>query len=145
MRVQKGDLKRVLKTINTIAKPGSGALRAAKAAALEEVESLTDLGFVGGKDPHGAPWLRLKNPSKKRGGESSVPLSDTGQLRASFHGTWGNRRLIFSSDKTYASPHQTGTSRIPRRQMLPDGDEWTQDITEAVVQAVVGYINRKLK
>lgn len=83
--------------------------------------------FRGSRDPYGRPW----KPLKYRVGK---PLLDTGRLRAAAVGQQANQasgalvRVVIPV--SYASYHQDGTRRIPRRQIVPDragglGPIWT--------------------
>ena len=83
--------------------------------------------FRRSQDPYGRPW----KPLKYRVGK---PLLDTGRLRAAAVGQQANQasgalvRVVIPV--SYASYHQDGTRRIPRRQIVPDragglGPIWT--------------------
>lgn len=98
--------------------------------------------FRKSQDPYGNPW----KPLKRRRGK---PLLDTGRLRAAAVGQAANQssgamvRVVIPV--FYASYHQDGTRRIPRRQIVPDragglGPIWTaafrKEIELAFAQAI---------
>lgn len=86
--------------------------------------------FARSRDPYGRPW----RPLKYRRGK---PLLKTGRMRGSM--SIGPRprgfEIVITAD--YASFHQGGTSRIPRRQILPEQDTgglgplWTKALGKA--------------
>lgn len=80
--------------------------------------------FRESRDPYGQPWKPLKSPRGRQGKKkrSDKPLIDTGRLRASFRAQPDGATVRVSTDVDYAEFHQDGTSRIPRRQILPDDD-----------------------
>ena len=99
----------------------------------EEVIELVREGFERESDPYGAKWASLKTRSGRI-------LQDTGGLRSSFH----RNQLSATQDtvgagKDYARYHQSGTSRMPARKMVPDGDipgEWRSRINEIAALAI---------
>src|SRR5688572_17070122 len=80
------------------------------------VAAMTQLstGFQRSQDPYGRAWKPLKYRKGK-------PLLKTGRLRASATvlPAPAGFQLVLTAD--YASFHQSGTRRIPRRQMIPEG------------------------
>lgn len=58
---------------------------------------------------------------KKRKGYSPLPLMRTGHLRQSFRPFADNDKAGVGSDVPYSKYHETGTSRMPQRAMLPPG------------------------
>lgn len=103
------------------------AKKLAAAAVLTEVK----LGFRDSRDPYGSAWAPLK-------GRSGKPLLDTGALRNSFHSEPTDRGFSIGSSVHYATYHQTGTIRMPARQMLPVNalaPGWSRAIEKSVTKA----------
>jgi len=92
-------------------------MRAKKAMAVEAVR-LAKRGFATSTNPYGTPW----KPLKYRVGK---PLVKTGKLRRY---TWGLREdgFYLIAGAEYWSPHQFGTSHIPKRQIFPNANGWGQ-------------------
>lgn len=68
------------------------------------------------------PWLALKPSTlkdKQRKGYSSQPLIRTGHLRQSFRQFYDNEKAGVGTEVPYSQYHETGTSRLPQRAMLP--------------------------
>jgi phage gpG-like protein len=135
-----GGLEDLQKRIRQIAKPGFKE-EVARRLTGTAIKLLADE-FRGSKDPYGTPW----KPLKRRAGK---PLLDTGRLRAAAVGQTAGQasgavvRVVIPVE--YASYHQDGTRRIPRRQIVPDragglGPVWTlafrKEIELAVRQAM---------
>jgi phage gpG-like protein len=70
--------------------------------------------FASSSDPDAKPW----RPLKRRKGK---PLLDRGVLRGSVTTKAEGPRVIQGSAQPYASFHQRGTRRIPRRRFLGAG------------------------
>jgi phage gpG-like protein len=98
--------------------------------------------FRGSKDPYGVPW----KPLKRREGK---PLLDTGRLRAAAVGQTAGQssgaivRVVIPVE--YASYHQDGTRRIPRRQIVPDragglGPIWAGAFRREIEKAVKDHV-----
>lgn len=91
--------------------------------------------WTAGTDAYGIPWVPLAPStleSRRRRNISGVaPLIATGRMLASMHLVKGDDyvELMISSP---AAAHQDGTSRIPRRAILPHGekvpDSWAKEI-----------------
>lgn len=96
---------------------------------------------------HGA-WPPLADTTlaiKEAGGWPSDPLIRTGDLKASLTDPGraadsGPQRMIWSTDVEYARFHQTGTRRMPMRQVIPD--PYPVEERRKVEMAMVTYINR---
>jgi phage gpG-like protein len=90
----------------------------------EAARTLVALEFDSGKDPYGQPWA----PLVAREGQ---PLRDTGRLANSWSAFGvGPSGFRIGTDVEYAAFHQEGTARIPRRQIIPEGDlpqSWERD------------------
>lgn len=83
----------------------------------EESINLVREGFAEQADPSGAGWA-----ARKSGGGSAI-LVRTGAMRNSWHVTASSSRgFRIASGVGYSSFHQDGTSRMPSRKMVPDGD-----------------------
>jgi phage gpG-like protein len=96
----------------------------------EEAIDLVKQGFAAEKDPFGNPWAPLKSRQGKI-------LQDTARLKNSFtRGAANAAGFRFGSNVAYGTFHQTGTSRMPKRAMVPDGsdlpDAWTNAFQETV-------------
>lgn len=112
-----------------IAKAGSAAtMRDIMAAVGEEAVELVREGFEKESDPYGSKWAALKYRSGRI-------LQDTGRLRSSVHRQSATaNRVSVGLSATYASFHQFGTRRMPRRAMLPTGRmprSWSTRIRKA--------------
>ncbi len=104
----------------------------------EELLELVREGFEKESAPDGSHWT----PLKRRVGKI---LQDTGRMRNSFH-----RKALSSTSVTigpavsYAGFHQTGTSRMVARKMVPDGKlppGWKsrlQKIAKAALKSAIG-------
>lgn len=119
-------------------------------AALEDIgrqiHLLTMLRFETETDPWGRPWAPLASSTvKRRRLGSRRILQDTGNLRRSY--TWrvgrhqvavGTFGRVNGKPPGYARYHQTGTSRMPARKMLPE-KPWPKTYTEAVETVIRHY------
>lgn len=122
---------------------GAAAVAKAKQTILENVAeealALVAEGFSKEQAPSGARWA----PLKVRRGKI---LQDTGRLRASFHRkTIAGNRVTIGPGVAYARYHQTGTSRMPARPMVPEGGnlpaKWEarlNDVASEVMRDVFG-------
>jgi len=82
----------------------------------EEAIELTKQGFAAEKDPFGSPWAPIKHRKGKI-------LQDTARMKNSFFvGAVGPGGFRFGTNVKYAGFHQTGTSKMPRRMMVPESD-----------------------
>lgn len=111
--------------------------RAAEAAAHTINEGIQDQ-YRQGMDPNGSPWAPLAKSTIMRG-RHAPPLTDTGAMAAGTEVTVEGTSLV----ATLPSPgqyHQSGTSRMPQRQILPEGGlspAWEKAILDAVEAEVV--------
>jgi phage gpG-like protein len=94
-----------------------------------EIERLIVREFDTQRDPYGGAWTPLKPATIKRKGSSRI-LVDSGALKDSVRvDASGSKVRILMND--YALFHQTGTSRLPVRKILPDDEippAWDQAI-----------------
>ena len=114
---------------------------AAKEAA-ESIELLIQEEFGTGTDPYGRAWEPLKR-SRKRDWVSSLPshtpLTKTGALRSSISVKASGNSIDVQMGEPYGYYHQTGTSRMPARPILPNEPAlpatWQSAIAEACEHA----------
>ena len=90
--------------------------------------------FRDSHDPYGKAWksvvrmrardvrARARRAAAGRPIRADKPLVDTGRLRASAHARVVGTSVRIALPVEYASYHQYGTSRIARRQILPEAD-----------------------
>lgn len=94
----------------------------------EEALALVAEGFEKEQAPSGAKWA----PLKVRVGKI---LQDTGRLRSSFHRkTIGGSSVTIGPAVKYAPFHQSGTTRMVARPMVPDGKmpaKWQERLNAA--------------
>lgn len=102
------------------------------------------MGFSQSKDPYGNEWKSLKNPSKKRGGETAKPLLDRGRLVGSLSFVVQGDQLIVSTNVNYAEYHQNGTSDIPQRMFLPDSEKGLPDSFERDISQALDTVLRNM-
>lgn len=87
-------------------------------AVKDEINLLLQEQFDGGFDPDGRPWAPLAMSTLRRG-RHSPPLTDTGRMRAHVRAVRVGTNVAIESEPP-AVYHQSGTSRMPRRQIWPD-------------------------
>jgi phage gpG-like protein len=116
-----------------LAKLGPEAVRRVGKAFEGELVTLVALGFRKSQAPDGDAWA----PLKAREGQ---PLQDTGRLKSSFRAKASGTVVKVGTSVAYAPYHQTGTSRMPARPMLPEPGElpplWRASLDEAAEEAV---------
>jgi len=108
-----------------------GLMKQVSHSMAEETITLVSQGFRKQQDPYGGKWA-----SRKSGGGGAI-LVDTGALRNSFHVSGvGSSGFTVSSGVAYSEYHQSGTSRMVARRMVPDsGDipgKWSKAYDEIV-------------
>lgn len=108
--------------------------RAASVAVGAAVENLIDEQFEARAAPTGTPWAPRKPPT------GSWPLLEkTGRMRKAFKVRATSAQLTVTNSTEYLQYHQSGTSRMVARPVLPEGpmpDGWTRRIDTAVSDAV---------
>lgn len=75
-------------------------------------------------DPYNKKWQQLSPATiseKERKGYPLKILTRTGKLRSSVRFVVNNKSVRIIVDSNYATFHQTGTKKIPKRQILPEG------------------------
>jgi phage gpG-like protein len=111
----------------------------------EAARTLLALEFEAGTDPYGTPWA----PLKAREGQ---PLLDTGRLRNSFAPRGAARRVsatesgfFITSNVAYAVFHQDGTAKMPKRQIVPEGDlpaNWEREFAAELEASIAELFGR---
>lgn len=84
-----------------------------------EVYALVQDGFTAESDPYGRGW----KPSAAASREGRRTLRETGALQDGIKWKADSRGLILSTTgnaNRYATFHQSGTRRMPRRQFMPE-------------------------
>lgn len=96
----------------------------------EELLGLVQDGFRKETNPYGQRWAK-----KKRDDGRSILVGKTARLRRGWHTESVTRGTItIAPSVNYADFHQTGTSRMVDRKMVPDDrmpDAWNRMIEEA--------------
>jgi hypothetical protein len=110
--------------------------------AAEELEDLIEALFAHGVDPFGNAWEDLR-PSTLKKGRHPPPLTDEGVLRAVHVAPLQSAGLEVDFPEDYAEFHQSGTSRMAKRQLVPEPEEF--DASKWKQAIVVGYSNAILK
>lgn len=102
----------------------------------EEAIELTKQGFEDERDPYGNPWAPIKHRKGKI-------LQDTAIMKNSFFaGHVGEDGFRFGTNVQYAGYHQTGTKRIAKRMMVPEGalpKAWADAFEEAANEILVDF------
>lgn len=109
----------------------------ASTAAAEALEAVIEAQFVGGFDPYGQTWAPLKDGSASH-------LEASGDLRGAVHVLpWEGISVEF--DVPYAQYHQTGTSRMPQRRLVPEEGDWQSSLWgRAVEEAYTEFFGRAM-
>jgi phage gpG-like protein len=94
--------------------------------------------FDTGTDPFGGPWAPLAASTMRRG-RTPPPLTDEGLLRAVHVVPLQSAGVLVEFDEEYASFHQTGTSKMPKRQLAPEPEQFTSSSWYGAV--VYAYAN----
>lgn len=106
----------------------------AQRVAAAEVKLIADT-FRSQKDPYGKPWAplqrerprnkraRLKREKKGLKSRGVQVLVDTGRMKASANAQASVSLVRANVGATYSIFHQGGTAEMPRRMMLPNGNE----------------------
>lgn len=95
--------------------------RAAKAVSAD-LSKFVEEEFDTGSDPYGRSWAALAERTLRKG-RKPPPLTDTGAMRGSVEIRPAQGAGVqISIGEPYSVYHQQGTSRMPARKMLPEGD-----------------------
>lgn len=108
----------------------------------EEVKKFIDDRFQSSTDPSGVSWEPLKESTILRKGHNTILRGETGFLKSGFNATANSNSILINNPQPYASVHQTGGSRIPKRSMVPT--EKDSGPTSALMKKIVGYISKYL-
>ena len=119
-----------------------GDIRAAAArGAVAALENLIDERFEARADPSGSPWAPRKPPT------GSWPILErTGKMRRGFKVIATAAQMKVLNDRPYLQYHQTGTSRMVARPVLPNGDmppEWERRIDSAMSNAIDRFFSER--
>lgn len=107
------------------------------AAAAERIEDLIDQQFSDGTDPYGNTWEALA---------TGVPshLTDTTALRSGIEvKPMRGAGVSVTVDEAYAGFHQTGTSSMPARPILPYAglpSSWNDALEQAAAESFSGIV-----
>lgn len=116
-----------------------GDIRAAAArGAVSALENLIDERFEDRAAPNGTPWAPRKPPT----GTWPI-LEKTGRMRGSFKVLATAAQLKVLNDTDYLTFHQTGTSRMVARPVLPKGPlppDWQRRIDSAMSNAIGRFL-----
>jgi phage gpG-like protein len=86
--------------------------------------SRIETGFKKEVDPYNKKWQPLSPATiseKERKGYPLKILTRTGTMRSSIRYTVKRKSVQIVVDTKYATFHQTGTRKMPKRQIIPDG------------------------
>lgn len=117
-------------------------------AAKEASESISDLiqeEFDAGTDPYGKSWAPLR-PATLKKGRHPPPLTDTHNMRDSIDvQPMRGAGIQITLDETPATFHQTGTVKMAKRPILPDGGRMPPTWVDAIADAVDEAVQRRMK
>lgn len=114
-----------------------GVVERAASIAARKINDTVQAQYASGTGPSGDPWAPL-SPNTIAMGRSNPPLTNTGALAA---GTTvlAEGTAIVATLPPVGQYHQTGTSRMPQRQILPEGglsEQWETIIIDALDEEV---------
>ena len=112
----------------------SRVMSRASTDAVDLIEDLIEQQFDAGVDTDGDAWAPLAESTKRRG-RQDPPLDDTGALRVPAVEALQSAGIRISYEEDYAGYHQSGTSRMPARKLVPDQDRLPQAWQMAIVEA----------
>lgn len=105
------------------------------AAALEEQ-------FALGLDPYGTPWAPLAPSTLKKHGPP--PLTDSGEMRDHTDAVSAGPNIIATSPEP-AEFHQSGTHRMPAREILPNENEGLPQSWHAAIDEAKAEVEKEIK
>ena len=111
--------------------------QASKEAA-DGINKLIQQEFDAGTDPYGRAWAPLKASTLARG-RKPPPLTASGQMRAKTKASPLSGGGLSLEAPSPANFHQSGTSRMAKRAILPDKGlprAWKAEIDKAVTNAI---------
>lgn len=134
----RGDLDGLRKLAANMRKLAKVPSRASRAASEKIAEAIQEQ-FDAGVDPYGEPWAPLAPSTLERKRGPGI-LDETGAMRESIEvSPMAGAGIKVTVGTDYAQFHQTGTSRMPARKILPDEsglpDTWERAIEDAVDEA----------
>jgi hypothetical protein len=97
--------------------------------------------YTSGSDPYGKPWAPLK-PSTLAKGRRPPPLTDTGRMKSgtvAFPLPGAGVAVVVGAE--YGKYHQTGTSKMEARPILPDKGmppKWREIVKRVASKAIAG-------
>jgi hypothetical protein len=114
--------------------------------AADLIDDVIQEDFDAGVNPYGEPWAPLR-PATLAKGRTPPPLTDEGLLRAVNVEPLQGAGLKIEFDEDYAVYHQTGTSRMAQRLILPEEsrglpERWNDAVVEAMNNAVNGWAQK---
>jgi len=121
--------------------------RKANARAVTLMDRWVQLNFkTKGHNVGGWKSLADATKTKKRGGESAVPLQDTGDLKRKWQHIATDKTAILRSAVDYGVPHDQGgrNNRPPQRRILPDEKE-AFNIVKPAYQALMKLAIKNFK
>lgn len=123
-----GRLAQTLRELNAV--PSQAAADAAP-----KIRALITKQFSSGANPYGTAWAALR-PATLARGRRPPPLTDTRRMRRTIRvQTRAGSGLKISVPAPYAGFHQTGTSRMAKRLIVPDRGlprSWREAIARSV-------------
>lgn len=134
-----GDFSALAALIHSFEKASDPSLFGKLSTALTaEATQLVQAEFGSQSDPYGNAWAPLK-------ARAGMILSDTGRLRGSVASSSSSNEVRVRVTASYGVYHQHGTSRMPKRQILPnEGDlpgEWRSAFTDATTELIQHLFN----
>jgi phage gpG-like protein len=93
----------------------------------------------------GDKWQPRKRQTRSRGRNKKI-LVDTGELKGSIKYTnITNDSVTIKTDVEYASFHNEGSSRLPQRQFMLEGNETSTDVEKMVEKMLEIELNKIFK
>lgn len=103
--------------------------------------STIDSGFRKEVDPYKKKWQPLSPATiseKERKGYPLKILTRTGTMRSSVRYVVKNRSVQIVVDTKYATFHQTGTRKMPKRQIVPD--KLSKTVQRDIIDLSINYL-----
>ncbi len=100
--------------------------------------------FEDGVDPYGRPWAKLADSTVARKGHDTI-LVDDGALATETRALpMGGAGIELVSNEV-GGYHQSGTSRMPRRPILPDGSSLPKAWQAAIAEEYAAAFRKVMK
>lgn len=138
--------KKLSKALSELARVPSQISRSVSARYNQEIQK----GFDQGHDPYGKKWANLR-PATLAKGRRPPPLTATGRGRRGVKAKpMQGAGIALTSTVSYMKYHRTGTSKMARRDFLPDEEKglpkkWTDIWEEEFETQARKIFNRRLK